>query len=166
MTAASAIDDAASGECAGLPGRRRRYHLAMSRALALLTAIVPLLASAETLMGRADHVRDGDTVVVSGVPIRLQGLAAPELGEKWGRASREAMQRIVAGERLHCELTGERSDDRSIGVCRLDDGRDIAAILVSEGLGRDCQRYSGGRYADNETERSRTLPLPGYCRPR
>jgi micrococcal nuclease len=78
---------------------------------------------------------------------------APELGEKWGRASRDAMRRIVAGERLHCELTGDRSYDRSIGVCRLDEGR-------------NCQRYSGGRYADNETERSRTLPVSGYCRPR
>jgi len=138
----------------------------MSRAPVLLAANVPLLASAETLIGRTDHVRDGDTLVVSGVPIRLQGLAAPELGEKWGRASRDAMQRIVAGERLHCDLTGERSYDRSIGVCRLDDGRDIAAILVGQGLGRDCPRYSAGRYAQHETERSETLPLPKYCRPR
>jgi endonuclease YncB( thermonuclease family) len=58
----------------------------------------PALASADTLIGRADHVRDGDTIVVSGTPIRLQGLAAPELGEKWGRASRDAMQRIVTGK--------------------------------------------------------------------
>jgi endonuclease YncB( thermonuclease family) len=125
---------------------------------------VPWLATAETLIGRADHVRDGDTIVVSGVPIRLQGLAAPELGEKWGRASREAMQRIVAGKRLRCELTGERSHDRAVGVCRLDDGRDIAAILISQGLARDCPRYSTGRYADDEIAQSRTLPLPGYCR--
>ncbi len=111
---------------------------------AALGAVLPTLTSAETLIGHADHVRDGDTIVVSGVPIRLQGLAAPELGEKWGRASRDAMQRVVAGERLHCELTGERSYDRKIAACRLDDGRDVAAILVSQGLGRDCRRYSGG----------------------
>jgi micrococcal nuclease len=148
-----------------VPGRRWRYHLAMSRVLVLLAAIVPTLASAETLIGHADHVRDGDTLVVSGVPIRLQGLAAPELGQTWGRASRDAMQRIVAGERLLCGLNGERSYDRSIGVCRLDDGRDIAAILVSEGIGRDCPRYSDGRYADDETDRSRNLLLPRYCRP-
>jgi endonuclease YncB( thermonuclease family) len=136
----------------------------MFRVLVILFAALPVIASAETLIGRADHVRDGDTIVVSGVPIRLQGLAAPELGEKWGRASRDAMQRIVAGERLRCERTGERSHDRDIGVCRLDDGRDIAAILISQGLGRDCPRYSSGRYADDEIERSRTLPLPRYCR--
>ena len=139
----------------------RRFPLLVTAAVA---ALLPIFASAETLIGRADHVRDGDTIVVSGVPIRLQGLAAPELGEKWGRAARDAMQRIVAGKRLHCELTGERSYDRHIGICRLDDGRDIAAVLVGQGLGRDCRRYSNGRYADVEVERSRTLPLPGYCR--
>jgi endonuclease YncB( thermonuclease family) len=131
---------------------------------AAVAALLPMLANADTLIGRADQVRDGDTIVVSGVAIRLHGLAAPELGEEWGRASRDAMQRIVAGKRLHCELTGERSYDRDIGLCRLDDGRDIAAILVGQGLGRDCRRYSGGRYADVETKRSRRLPLPDYCR--
>ena len=136
----------------------------MARFLAIFIATVPLLATAETLIGRADHVRDGDTIVVSGMPIRLEGLAAPELRDKWGRASRDAIQRIVAGQRLHCELTGERSHDRRIGVCRLDDGSDIAALLVQQGLGRDCRRYSAGRYADDEIERSRTLPLPDYCR--
>ncbi len=134
--------------------------------LIILAACLPAIASTETLMGRADHVRDGDTVVVSGVPIRLQGLAAQELREKWGKASRNAMQRIVAGQRLRCELTVERSHDRKIERCYLDDGSDTAAVLVSQGLGQDCPRFSGGRYADDETGRSRTLPFPGYYRPR
>ncbi|WP_367268187.1 thermonuclease family protein [uncultured Thiohalocapsa sp.] len=134
--------------------------------LLVLLALLPALATAETPTSRADHVRDGDTIVVSRVAIRLQGLAAPELGEQWGRTSRDAMQRIVAGNRLNCTLTGERPYDREVGVCRLDDGRDIAAILVGRGLGRGCPRYSGGRYATDETDRSRTLPFPDYCRRR
>ena len=46
--------------------------------LTLLLLVLPSLVIAETLIGRTDHVRDGDTIVVSGVPIRLEGLAAPE----------------------------------------------------------------------------------------
>jgi endonuclease YncB( thermonuclease family) len=130
----------------------------------LTLLLLPLVASAETLVGHADKVRDGDTVVVSGVPVRLQGVAAPELKEKWGRASRKAMQRLVAGKRLTCELTGKKTYDRKVGVCSLDDGTDIGAALVAEGLARDCPRYSGGRYAQFETQKSRTLPLPNYCR--
>ena len=51
----------------------------MRASLTLVLLVLPSIAIAETLMGRADTLRDGDTIVVSGVPIRLQGLAAPEL---------------------------------------------------------------------------------------
>ena len=129
-----------------------------------LLLLFPLVASAETLIGHADKVRDEDTVVVSRVPIRPQGAAAPEVKQKWGRASQEAMQHLIAGERLICELTGEKSWDREIGVCRLDDGTDIGAAIIAQGLARDCPRFSGGRYVEFETEKSRTLPLPDYCR--
>ena len=76
------------------------------------------------------------------------------------------MQRIVAGQRLRCELTGEKTHDRKVGVCYLDDGTDIGAAIITEGLARDCPRFSGGRYEIYETEKSRTLPFPGYCRKR
>ena len=42
--------------------------------------LLSLTASAETLMGHATAVRDGDTIVASGVPIRLQGVAARNAG--------------------------------------------------------------------------------------
>ncbi|KAA6183742.1 thermonuclease family protein [Thiohalocapsa marina] len=133
----------------------------------MIAAVIAAPAlQAETLLGRATHVRDGDTIEVQGVAIRLQGVAAPELREKWGRASKEAMQRIVSGQRLRCELTGERTHDRKVGVCFLDDGTDIGAELISQGLARDCPRFSDGRYADVEVTQSRTLPFPGYCRRR
>lgn len=135
-------------------------------ALVLLFLWLPLVGSAETLWGHAEKIRDGDTIVVSGVPVRLQGVAAPELKQKWGRASKSAMQRLVAGQRLRCELTGEKTHDRKVGTCFLDDGTDIGAAIIEEGLARDCPRYSHGRYAANETDRSRTLPFPDYCIPR
>jgi len=68
--------------------------------------------------------------------------------------------------RLRCELTGEKTHDREVGACYLDDGTDIGAAIIAEGLARDCPRFSGGRHEACETEKSRTLPLPGYCRSR
>ena len=103
--------------------------------------------------------------MVSGVPIRLQGVAAPESKEKWGRASKKTMEQIVAGRRLRCELTGDKTYGREV-VCYLDDGTDIGAAIIVEGLARDCPRYSGGRYAAYQTDKSRTLPFPAYCRKR
>jgi len=76
------------------------------------------------------------------------------------------MQRLVAGQRLRCELTAEKSYDRKVGVCYLDDGTDIRAAIIRECLARDCPRYSDGRYAANETNKSRALPFPDYCRRR
>ena len=136
------------------------------RLLLLLLLAAPHSVHAETLIGHATHLRDGDTIEVQGIPIRLQGVAAPELREKWGRASKDAMLRIVAGERLTCELTGERTHDRKVGLCYLDDGTDIGAELISQGFARDCPRFSGGRYASFEVDRSKTLPFPDYCRRR
>ena len=71
---------------------------------------------------------------------------------------------------MRCQLDGETTYDRCAGTCYLD-GRDIAAELVRAGLARDCPRYSGGRYADEERAAARDgatirewYELPGYCR--
>ena len=129
---------------------------------ALLLLSAP--AAAQTIEGSVTHIRDGDTIEVDGVPIRLNGLAAPERDEPGGPEATAAMQRIVhqAGH-LRCELTGETSYDRQIGVCFTLGGQDIAALMVAQGVARDCPRFSGGRYQQYETDASRALPLPGYC---
>ncbi len=115
--------------------------------------------------GRVTHIRDGDTIEVEGVPIRLNGLAAPERYESGGSAATVAMRELVnrAGGRLKCELNGETSYDRQIGTCFTPDGYDIAALMVARGVARDCPRYSAGAYRQFETDASRGLPLPDYC---
>ncbi|HET6522793.1 MAG TPA: thermonuclease family protein [Geminicoccaceae bacterium] len=124
------------------------------------------------LTGEVTRVRDGDTIEVRGVAIRLSGLAAPERGERGGPEATAAMRELVAGRSLRCRLDGSRTHDRCAGVCYRD-GADIAAELVRRGLARDCPRYSGGRYAAAEREAARagatigaTYRLPGYCRSR
>lgn len=55
------------------------------------------------------------------------------------------MRQLVDSRELRCELNGDRTYDRCVGICYLD-GADIAAELVRPG----CPRYSGGRYAEAE----------------
>ena len=88
------------------------------------------------LTGAVTDVRDGGTVEVAGVPIRLQGLAAPEWDEPGGPEATAAMRELVAGRELRCELTGERTYDRCVGVCELD-GTDLGARMARAGLARD-----------------------------
>ena len=118
------------------------------------------------ITGVATHIRDGDTIEVDGVPIRLNGLHAPELREPGGREARAWMVEHTRGQQIVCRLNGERSYDRLIGVCENRDG-DLAAQLIAAGLGRDCPRWSGGRYARLEVLAAAAgMPLPGYCRRR
>ena len=134
----------------------------LSVGLAILPGVSPALAG--ELSGVVSHVRDGDTIELGPVAIRLQGLHAPELDETLGPEARAAMVGLVQGRAVVCQLTGETNRDRLIGTCYRD-GQDIAALLVGMGLARDCPRFSGGRYRGLEREPGASLPLPGYCRP-
>ena len=89
--------------------------------------------SARTIVGPVTHVRDGDTIEVSGRPIRFAKLDCPELGTPDGRRAGKLMQELVSGKTVSCALTGRKSYDRWIGSCRLPDGRDLSSVLVKTG---------------------------------
>jgi endonuclease YncB( thermonuclease family) len=148
--------------------RRRKWSLKLSgqaAALAVFLAWTPAADTARWIEGVVVHVRDGDTIVVGEFVLRLWGLHAPELRASGGRAARRWMVERALGRRLVCRLDRKRSFDRLVAVC-FDAGGDLAAQLIAAGLGRDCPRFSSGRYVGNETEAGRRLPLPAYCRPR
>jgi len=117
----------------------------------------------EAVTGKA-RVVDGDTIEIQGQHFRLEGLHAPEVDEPGGTAATRFMRGLLDGRDVACAPTGDRSYNRLVAVCSLPDEGDIAAALVEAGLGRDCARYSGGRYAALETEGAEDMPLPGYCR--
>ena len=122
---------------------------------AALALALPAVAG-ERLAGRA-HVLDGDTIVVSGIHVRLKGVAAPEVahfgepGEPGGEAAKAFMVELIEGETVVCDLTQERTHGRRVGWCYRS-GQDIAEALIAAGLARDCPRFSrravrGGRGA-------------------
>ncbi|WP_083805803.1 thermonuclease family protein [Roseobacter sp. SK209-2-6] len=109
-------------------------------------------------------VRDADTIVVSGTPVRLQGVDAPELNTRAGKEARRWMVNYLSDRNVECSLSGERSYDRYIGVC-FADGHDIGAEVIAAGHALDCQRYSGGRYSHLETPAARSrIRRAKYCR--
>lgn len=123
-------------------------------------------AIAREVTGTA-KVRDADTIVVAGVPVRLNGIDAPELSTRYGRDGKYFMERLLRGHDVTCELNGERTYDRWVGTCFIDlDGQraDIGAVVISNGYALDCRRYSGGRYRSLEPAGARSrLPQAGYC---
>lgn len=122
-----------------------------------------IATAGQVIEGKA-RVIDGDTIVVSGVKVRLNGVDAMELGTEAGQQAKAAMSKIVHRQTVTCELNGERSYDRMIGVCYAN-GNDVAAVLIANGHALDCPRYSGGRYRGYETRAARSrLKQAGYCR--
>ncbi len=122
-----------------------------------------IAAEPNTLTGTVTHVRDGDTIEVSEVPIRLNGVSAPELDEPLGERSRIFMRDLVMGQPVRCELNGQKTYDRFVGTCYLG-GKDIGISIIETGLALDCPRYSRGRYEDFEQPAAREIiELPGYC---
>lgn len=143
-----------------------KYVMLTTLAIMFLAVVAAKQYGADnSLSGTVTHVRDGNTIEVEEVAVRLNGVVTPELKEPRGRESKEFMTRLVAGKTVNCDLNGLRNYDRAIGTCYLD-GQDIGASIISAGLARDCARHSGGRYDEFDTAASRRLPLPGYCAPR
>ena len=137
---------------------------AVFSSLVALTFLTTSAMAGEWIEGRVTHVRDVDTIEVNNLPVRLNGVDGPELDERGGRAAKVWMQKLVLRKRVKCWLNGEKTYDRWVGTCYMASEEDIGALAIQAGHARDCPRFSGGKYAQFETEESRALPLHSYCR--
>ncbi|WP_170432887.1 thermonuclease family protein [Ruegeria arenilitoris] len=130
----------------------------------LLTRLAAIIALTGPLHAGTLHVRDADTIVVDGKPVRLNGIDAPELDTRSGQDAKRWMVNYLRGKSISCELNSERTYDRWVGVCYAD-GEDVGAAVIAAGHALDCARYSGGRYKNLETRAARSrLKRAKYCR--
>lgn len=110
------------------------------------------------------HVTDGDTLRVAGQAVRLFGVDAEELNEPHGDAARWEMWKIAGGLHVTCKDTGQRSYNRIVAECFLDDGTNVNAEIIRRGFALDCAHYSGGKYRALEPPGARArLIQKGYC---
>ncbi|MEL6475646.1 MAG: thermonuclease family protein [Pseudomonadota bacterium] len=123
------------------------------------------LATAETLEGQVTHVRDGDTIEVTGVPVRLRGVNCEEWDKPRGRQATERMVQLTRGKGAVCTLNGERNGDCVIGWCSVD-GIDLGDTLIRERICARCNRYDPERrYVDAQAAAgSWRGRVPGYCK--
>jgi endonuclease YncB( thermonuclease family) len=95
-----------------------------------------------TIVGNP-RVIDGDTIDVSGIRLRLQGIDAPEFeqnctdahGRLWrcGWIAARELKAHLAGRELTCAPTGFDRYRRALAVCRLSGGDDVNAWMVRQG---------------------------------
>jgi endonuclease YncB( thermonuclease family) len=136
-----------------------------SRSAAIVLVCLATAAAADPLIisGPA-RIIDGDTIVIRGIHVRLQGLDAEELSMTNGPKSRAVMVDIVGNQVVRCVPDGTRSYERTVAICFLPDGTDISRELVRRGWALDCAHYSHGRYRTDEPAGVRAkLSQAPYC---
>ncbi len=69
-----------------------------STALAALLCLAPVAHAAQAVSGKVAKVRDADTIVVRGFPIRLNYVDAPENGTIAGNQATAATKRYYVGK--------------------------------------------------------------------
>lgn len=102
--------------------------------------------------GQVIKVHDGDTPrVVLESPLgdavrwlRLDGADCPELNQPWGKEALSRALELIQGQKLIIELTGRVTYGRPVARIWLPDGRELGAVLVSEGLAWIDPRYAKG----------------------
>jgi hypothetical protein len=98
--------------------------------IALLAALACSAHAAEppSVVSGPVRVIDGDTIVLTNtnIHVRLNGVDAPEVvhpgydhDDDFGSEARSEMRRIIGDPVVRCELNGERSYERWVGVCYL-----------------------------------------------
>ena len=100
----------------------------------------PSASSDQTVLtGTVTHVRDGDTIEVNNVPIRLAALDCPERGTRDGDyASMIAKQ--FQGLQATCELTGAKTYDRLVGYCSIN-GTDFGRYMMQNSACKVWEKY-------------------------
>jgi endonuclease YncB( thermonuclease family) len=131
--------------------------------VSVLASISPATAIASQIVSGRARIVDGDTVIVSGEKIRLNGIDAPETdqvclkasGARWlcGIEARERLGERAANKLWSCEVVGRDGYERWLATCTVD-GENINRWMVHAGWALSFKRYS--RLYDGDEHQART----------
>ena len=91
------------------------------------------------LEGQVTHVRDGDTIEVNGIAIRLSALDCPERGTRDGEYANRLAQQFLTTKAV-CELTGAKTYDRLVGYCIVG-GQDFGLFMMRNSACKLWEKY-------------------------
>lgn len=116
--------------------------------LSLAMCEIPCIAG--ELNGKVVGVHDGDSLtllvekdaVKSTLKIRLNGIDAPELGQPFGKAGKQALSDLVYGQTVRIEEHGKDRYKRWLGDVYNAEGIWINQTMVSQGFAWVYRKYS------------------------
>ena len=102
--------------------------------------VAPVASSGSAILsGTVTHVRDGDTIEVSGIAVRLSALDCPENDTRQGKQATKIAKQFE-GSQAMCELTGAKSYDRLVGYCTVG-GTDFGLYMVQNSSCKVWEKY-------------------------
>jgi len=116
--------------------------------IALLINVACGFAQASEITGQASVI-DGDTLAIRDERVRLHGIDAFEASQRcggqpgWpcGRRAAFALEGLIGGRNVRCEIRGRDRYKRAIGVCFVG-SVDLNEALVRAGFALAYRRYS------------------------
>ena len=112
---------------------------------ALCLAASATALRSETLEGKPVLI-DGDSIVVSGKPVRLWGIDAPEMDTREGYLAKRYLRTILEDRAVRCEDAGIRTVGEIMAKCFIG-AVDLGEIMVLSGHAREWRQYSQGFYS-------------------
>ena len=93
------------------------------------------LAGTAWKKGTVVRVKDGDTIVVDGLTIRLAGIDSPETSQPFGDSAAGYLARACAGKEVYLEILGEDRYRRQLAtVYLLDRPASLNAEMIHAGM--------------------------------
>jgi endonuclease YncB( thermonuclease family) len=147
--------------------RRLRALLALLAMGALLVgwAFADQLFPPETLTAQTVRVRDGDTLSLGPMTVRLHGIDAPEYrqmcrtaaGQPWpcGRAARAQLEALALTGPVTCTVSATDQYRRKIATCRNATTPDLGEAMVAAGLAISPAERGEAAYAAAEARAAR-----------
>ena len=118
------------------------FRLLAAAAFPLVLAVIPAHANVEA---RVVSVHDGDTLTVliehKQVKVRLTDIDAPELGQPFGRNSKQSLSDLCFGKIAALDVRGKDRYKRTIAQVTCE-GRDANAEQVRRGYAWTYTRYA------------------------
>lgn len=113
------------------------------------------------------RVIDGDTLEIDGQGYRINGIDAPEIGQRcdgsgsrWqcGKEAANAMLALVANREVVCDALSTDRYDRIIATCKVGE-TDLGEALVAQGLAWAYRRFSTAYLPQENAARSQLLGI-------
>jgi len=134
--------------------------------LILISKTIFADATPDTLLaGTITHVRDGDTIEIGGIAVRLQGITCDEMDTRRGQQTQIYLADLISKSYARCTLNGKMTYNRLVGRCGTADIKDIGYHLIEQKYCGRCVRYDDDNIYSDIQNYSGTYAgyMPKYC---